>query len=337
MSDLRISTDRLESILFDLSITPTSVSGAEVYALCPGHLRRTGKEDGKPSWSINADSGLHSCWSCGYRGNIVGLIVDQLDLVSNVYGVDLRDYTAAEEWLRGRTRMSVEEMKARLARDQESAYEVRQPVPISEARLIYYDDVPQDALDARVLNPKCVKEYHIKFDTENELWILPIRDPHTNALLGWQEKGHASRHFRNFPDLVEKSHTLFGSWVQGSGDKRVAVVVESPLDAPLITALGGDLIGVSTYGVYVSDTQIELLCSYDEIIFALDDDEVGRKVSRDLAHNKMLKGKHVSFFNYDHVKGHSKDVGEMDDHEILTGINTARSILLGDKVVRDPA
>jgi DNA primase len=42
-------------------------SGDEYVARCPMHAARTGREDSHPSWSINLQTGLFLCFSCGYR------------------------------------------------------------------------------------------------------------------------------------------------------------------------------------------------------------------------------------------------------------------------------
>ena len=43
---------------------------------CPMHEQRTGKPDHHPSWSINRYTYVHSCFSCGYKGTLHGLLLD---------------------------------------------------------------------------------------------------------------------------------------------------------------------------------------------------------------------------------------------------------------------
>ena len=48
----------------------------EIVGRCPGHVARTGKEDHRPSWSVNKATYLHFCFSCGYKGTLTQLLVD---------------------------------------------------------------------------------------------------------------------------------------------------------------------------------------------------------------------------------------------------------------------
>ena len=58
MSNQQVDVQRLlERLKLD-----TKRDGSELVAKCPAH------EDRKPSWSINANSGQHHCFSCGWGG-----------------------------------------------------------------------------------------------------------------------------------------------------------------------------------------------------------------------------------------------------------------------------
>lgn len=59
--------------------------GDELWARCPAH------DDRRPSWSINATSGIHHCFPCSFGGKPV-------DLVEAVLGLSRAE---ARDWLRG--------------------------------------------------------------------------------------------------------------------------------------------------------------------------------------------------------------------------------------------
>jgi DNA primase len=67
------SEGAIEGVLLSLGIE-TVQRNDELTGLCPMHLERTGREDSRPSWSMNAETGVHHCFSCGYKGTLVSLV-----------------------------------------------------------------------------------------------------------------------------------------------------------------------------------------------------------------------------------------------------------------------
>ena len=49
----------VEKILLFLELPLHAQRGSEVNGLCPMHKQRTGKEDRRPSWWINTETGAH--------------------------------------------------------------------------------------------------------------------------------------------------------------------------------------------------------------------------------------------------------------------------------------
>jgi DNA primase len=279
----------------------------EVLGRCPMHFARTGKEDAHPSWSVNVDSGVFNCFSCGYKGPFVLLVQDVLDV----------DRAEAVAWVRERG--GIERVR-KMFREDKGLKVIDTTEQINEASLALFIDPPQWALDDRDLLLESVHLYGVSWDDRNERWILPIRDPDTDVLMGWQEKG--KDWFKNFPYGVPKSNTLFGS--RAFGDADFAIVVESPLDALRIHTAGFDG-AVSTYGAAVSHKQIQILKGLtDEIVFALDNpwiDKAGKKSMESLAQSLRGSGLRVRFFDY--AGSDAKDPGEMEDDEIAWGIEHA--------------
>lgn len=69
--------------------------GNQWKARCPNAKLGHGGEDRHPSWSIRDDvnherHGIHGCWTCGYAGNVIGLVMDVLGL---------KDFKAARAWI----------------------------------------------------------------------------------------------------------------------------------------------------------------------------------------------------------------------------------------------
>lgn len=284
--------------------------GDEFVAECPMHFQRTGKMDSHPSWSINLDTGLFLCFSCGYRGSIITLI-------SDLKGVSFDEAKTLT------VKPDITDSIARIPGPQPI---VSHRQTISESQIYRYSAPPKWALRRRHLTPEACDLYGVKWNFVSESWILPIRNPNDDSLLGWQEKSEVDRMFRNYPLGVKKSGTLFGYHAFQGGRM---VVVESPLDAVRLHA-DGVTGAVATFGAIVSKLQLLLMSAADEVVFALDNpfkDEAGRKSSIELLKNTQGVLRSVRFFNYTDVD--AKDPGDMTAEEILAGLETAKSRAFG--------
>jgi DNA primase len=152
--------------------------------------------------------------------------------------------------------------------------------------------------------------YGILWDMDNSRWILPIRSWGDNALMGWQEKGYRERYFKNRPTGIAKSKTLFNSYTTNYDD--CMIVVESPLDAARLYSAGIDG-GAATFGTSVSPEQLHIMRKTDNLIFAFDNDDAGKKAFQEslkiMSSSGLLYDKSLSFFNVD--LGRHKDPDEL--------------------------
>lgn len=273
----------VESALDSLSIE-FSRQGDELVALCPGHEKVVGKQDHNPSWSINERTGIHFCFSCGYKGNLFTLLRDrgserqatEMWAEYELHGrVGLRDEGRIEPPLSGHA--------GPLA-----ASVVRTAKDLPETKILMHDEPPQWALTSRRITADGAREYKVRWNTAKEAWVLPLRWPDTLKLMGYQEKSETTRYFRNRPKDMKKSETLFG--IDAVQDDTQVVVVESPLDAVLLADLGYPAVAIC--GGRVSDTQIRLLYElFDRSVFWLDNDAAGRRETERLA--KLLPSRGV--------------------------------------------
>lgn len=280
-------------------------SGDEFVAPCPQHAARTGREDSHPSWSINLRSGLHICFSCGYRGTLAGLVSD--------LGGDA-DLAEARP-----------DLRATVARIP-GPYLVVEPQRVEEHRLGRFVLPPRWARERRLLTAQACADHGVLWDPDQDAWIIPIREP-SGTLMGWQAKSESGRAFRNYPFGVKKSRCLFGLDAFSGGRM---VVVESPLDAVRLTSegIGG---GVATFGATVSAAQVLLMTAADEVVIALDADDAGRKAAARLLSATRGVLRSVRFFDYSRTR--AKDVGEMTRDEIEAGIAGARSRAHGQRAL----
>ena len=308
-----MTLDEMTETLTRLGIEVMSTRGDEIQALCPAHKERTGKDDHNPSWWINAESGLHNCFSCGWKGSLYSLI-------SYMTGVE---YEEAKTWSSGTQGLLARYNKV-LNPEQPK---IEEPVRVTESMLSAFTSVPDYAMSARGLAPRAVSNYGLKWDERNKNWIIPIRDAHTDDLLGWQEKGFAQRYFKNQPSGVKKSTTLFGFHELIT---NYALVVESPLDVVRLSSLGFPAVAV--FGAKVSKEQFKLLQELDKVIIAMDNDEAGKASSLELLEMCTTYGLEAWFFNYGTID--VKDVGAMSLDEVKFGIDNANHMVKGKKVVK---
>lgn len=302
----------LEGALYEMGVEVIRSNDDEVLARCPGHLKRTGKEDRHPSWSVNRNSGLHNCYSCGFKGTFIELVM---------YVLFPSDVFRAARWMR---QFGVNLARAAdLVAFQETTRErvVEQVELVPETRLAMYAEVPDWALEARRLSRESVEHYGIRWNEKNDAWIIPVRTPEGD-LAGWQEKWQGKRRFMNRPRDMMKSLCLFGLDVFPVGEP--AVLLESPLDVPRLYTAGYEG-GLASYGAEVSKRQLQLITDVtDELVCALDNDKSGMKTAAELRSGRWERGRmvqppvtrplHLRYFNY--ARTDEKDVGGMEDADI---------------------
>lgn len=316
---------------FDVSATLASLgvwfteSAGEGCGYCPMHAERTGKEDHNPSWFINLDSGMHTCFSCGYKGNLVQLVCDVKGFYIESWG-DIKeyDYAAGNAWLAEVAEISLETLAEIMKSLPIYIPRARNVLEMSEARLAIFVEPPVEAMEGRRINSEAVEAYGVQWHADTARWILPLREPHFNKLMGWQEKGTIDRTFKNRPTGLQKSKTLFGLNTQR---EDLVVVVESPLDCLRIHTAGFPG-AVAICGSSPSEEQIKLLRYSNKIVIALDNDNAGFKGSSEFLKYGRKYGLNLFFFNYSGID--KKDPGDMTDEEIAWGIEHSKSSILGE-------
>jgi hypothetical protein len=75
------------------------------------HHIRTGRADNSPSWWINTETGMHICFSCGYKGNLLQLVCDINEFYTDVWGKGYAyDYVQAKIWLSQVSEIPIEKL-----------------------------------------------------------------------------------------------------------------------------------------------------------------------------------------------------------------------------------
>ena len=314
----------MPTVLGELGVEVADIRGDEVWAWCPNDDHT----ESKPThWSINTTSGDHLCFSCGYAGSLPMLVAEQLDMRHSMKlpdGTHPLDITRATEWVRDRG-MSLEALQ-RLPSWERTAEEYHPEM--GEALLAIYDPPPWEQLEKRQLDEESCKAYGVLWDPRESAWILPVREPYTAKLWGWQVKGTGV--FRNYPPGLKKSHAVFGlDALQGTR----GILLESPLDAVRLAAEGIEG-GLATYGASISDAQMKLVLEHcDEVIVATDNfmlDPAGRKAALTLL-KKYSTRINMRFLDYGTTE--KKDIGDMSSAEIVAAVNNAKHAWRGRRAL----
>ena len=317
----------VEGVLLMLGVE-TMQRGDEHIGLCPMHLERTGQEDNNPSWSMNGETGVHHCFSCGYKGTLLTLVAEIKEFTTQWGRVD---FDQAKEWLRGNIEVNFEFLAKQLEEARNTYIPIPALVGMSEARLAVFDEhAPDWALEVRELTDDAFVLHGLRWNNRNNSWITPIRNPENNKLMGWQEKSQLERFFRNRPTGVQKSKTLFGLDKFKGG---TMIVVESPLDVVKLSSL--EIFGgVSTFGAMVSDDQLALMKRADKLILAFDNpkiDTAGNKASLDMLERTRKEGMECWFLSYGDIP--YKDIGDMPVDLVHSSIEGSKHSVFGEGAI----
>lgn len=289
------STD-LAELLRSAGVDLRSVGEREITGRCPVHIRTTGKEDRSPSWSINAQSGLWICFSCGARGTL-SMLLAEISGAETAWDVQ---------------KFIIQNSINRLNHRDEHSTE---PV-VNIEEFARFKRVPDKMCHRRNLDPDLVFQYGVRWNTNHKSWAIPIISP-TAELKGWQEK--KTGWMRNYPIGVVKSATLFG--IERFRSKTV-ILVESPLDVIRFAGIFSNPQAVASFGAHVSDIQLTLLTDIAErVIVAMDNDDAGITASQRIYKRIATPRRGLKWWNYSGTS--AKDIGDMTDEEIENGLATA--------------
>lgn len=285
----------LGNVLKSLGVDIRRAEGREISGRCPVHKRVTGREDGSPSWSMSAETGLWICFSCGARGTL-SMLVSEL--------------TGEPDAIMAVHHFLIDRNLERLTSEVEV---VKKKPEVDWISFSKFGSAPDSELRKRAIDPDQARMHGIRWDTERAAWIIPIVNQFGD-LQGWQTK--ARDWVRNFPVGVKKSESLFGIERFKGG---TAILVESPLDVVRFASVFDKPQALATFGAAVSAKQIGLLASVaDKVIIAMDNDDAGKQSSKKFFKSLPYFRKGVWWWDYSGTT--AKDIGDMTNDEIELGL-----------------
>lgn len=286
------ATLRIEEVLDELGIEATTIRGDEWFSHCP--LPEHGGVDSNPSFSINTDRLVWSCFTCGYGGTPIKLVMRVLDC----------DYDFAVEWLakfsdftpgtdagfleQVHRRLAVEDTPWRTKDETVLPWYPKSKVDewcnnlMSSEHLFCDGELHLDGRNRFIGRDVC-RHLKLGYDPEHQrgshvgpALIIPVFVD--DQCVGWQERWLGDDvpswvpKYTNTTDFPRES-TVYNSAVLVLD--RPTLVVESPMSVARLLTAG--LPAVATYGAMVSPGQLKLLRKMRELWLSYDNDKAGHK------------------------------------------------------------
>lgn len=250
-----------------------AASGQWIVANCPDpdHVDRN------PSWRINRDTGKFRCFSCGFHGGPVRLVMIALGLKAR----------AAEEWIAGEELAAPAALEVDVTVKPTTRREFRLPAGVTIAPLAEWPAPPRDYVESRGVTAAQVVRWGLGYAVDGKQAgrvIFPVRDSR-GVLVSYTGRSFtgARKKYRE-PDNDEgPDHgAIFGEqhWDRSRG---WLVVTEGALDALAVERVTGHCVG-AMYGSQIAPGHIARLSMWADagIVLAVDADPAGDRVAEEL-------------------------------------------------------
>ena len=298
-------------------------SGKRLFGLCPFHPEKT------PSFHVSPEKGMFHCFGCGAHGDAIGFFMqkENLDFIAAVEalarecGVEVPRESSPRELasapLTAVLRAATAHFMGELAKSEKTLEYVRQrgigEETASAFRLGFAPPGWERIVKklGREHSPKILVEAGLAraseegrvYDYFRDRLMFPILSPRREPLgFGGRALGDDAAKYLNSPEtpLFHKSRVLFGlpQAIEAVRQTRRVIVVEGYMDVVGLFE-NGIRNGVATMGTAATEAQAAVLTRLaDEIVFAFDGDDAGRRAARKALENflpALRDGKSVSF------------------------------------------
>lgn len=258
------------------------LSHGEYHALCPSHT------DKRPSWSINARTGGHYCFSCGFGGGVAALVVRALEF--DRVGLGYReawDWMRREGLVKGSTGSALA-VSLRLAPTHKRAFEMPDGV-VTGGPLSKWPAEARAYLEKRRIEGWQVTRWGLGYAEEGRLAgrvVFPVRSS-TGALLSYSARTYRDHPVRYLtPDGNEGADqgAIFGEqgWPPPSQRKDVVVVEGAIKGLAVERVVGCNVAGLLGARRTSNPTIVGKLATFRRVVVLLDADAAGDKGSSEL-------------------------------------------------------
>ena len=271
----------IPEVLDNLGIRVTRVDGHEHFASCP--LSSHTGEDRNPSFSVNEDKMLYSCFACSGGGVLPNLVMD----------IENLSWDEALEWLSEYSDEITDEPDA-FARQLEKALfreetkEAPKPLPWFGPKVIApWIQEETDWFADRGISQSTRELLSMGFDPNHERRTRSLTEPYigpaiivphffNGSLCGWQERWLDEDRpkwigkYTNTHDFPKK-YTLYN--YDAAKEHDSVIVVEGTMTVARLVQLGYN--AVATFGATVSNEQWKMLSAFRNVFLSFDNDDAG--------------------------------------------------------------
>lgn len=329
--------DLVDVILPDLGITVVSQRGSEITCRCPDWQGNHTHGDATPSFGINEDTGLWTCFVCA-SGNLV-------QLVSQCLGLNLDDSLL---WLEEHSDLapsSTEDFRNEIERILSHHEEALEPLPDYPPDLLFQYEGFHPWLSDRGISKEVAEEMQIGFDPGHCGIVIPVFFKEKLVGMQYRHLGQNSkgeyicpeRCFQQrvpqelrgtgVPKYKNSSHfpasIVVYNYDNALREGTKVIVVESPMSVNYLKSNGIHNV-VATFGNGISALQCQLLYPFvDGVYMWQDNDTAGNKSRRDLI--RILRD-FVPIWFVPLVPGEKADPGDVLPDQIQTYLDSAYSL-----------
>jgi DNA primase len=258
--------------------------GEWITARCPSPAH----EDRNPSWRIKISTGSHKCFSCGFSGTTVGLVMAVCDL----------DVGKAIEWLGSEELAAPQDLELMIElKVPRVRSEFRLPSGVVIAPLAAWPTPARDYASSRKVTADQVDRWGLGYAVDGRLAgriVFPVRDA-TGRLISYTARtfiGHRKRYLE--PALAEDAveGAVFGE--HHARSNTILVVTEGALDALAVERAAASATitswsPVAIYGSGVLPSHLNRLSGkYLGIVIATDPDPAGDRAALEI-HNGLAR------------------------------------------------
>ncbi len=275
---------------------------------CPFH------NESRPSFGISDEPPyLYNCFGCGEKGNIYTLIEKVLN-VSYIEAIKYIHDTSEEE-----TYIDISKLFP-----SESEIQLGEYILDGFTKNYSY-------LKGRGISSYTQEKYEVLYDKNKNAVVFPIRDE-AGKLVSLQSRLVTGKFFYNLGN-VKKTEYLYGlHQIISSKIKFDAVyVTESIIDA--LSCFENGKVAVSLMGRALSNKQLKLLTKhFKQVILFLDNDDVGKEATREIAKKLLSVGMSVKFVVNDTQYKDANELHLAKQFDKLRLMNEIEYILNGGKL-----
>ena len=251
-------------------------NGRELWAPCPAHEERTAGG----SWSINVQTGIHHCFSCGWGGNAAELVIQALGTRDLAW--EQRD---AWEWIREQGLLvgdsdSALDVELYLVRDPRRTFTM--PAGVVFAPLVEWPTPAKRYMTKRGIQDWQIQRWCIGYATGGRLAgriVFPVFNG-AGKLVSYTARsfvGDEPRYLTPRENEGAEEAALFGErYWPGPGSRRRVVLVEGGIKALAVErAVGGAVAGVLGATQAQNPRVHSKLSTFEEVVVLTDNDVAG--------------------------------------------------------------